>query len=167
MNNISWDDIYQQLYPSLYSSVLNYVRHAQDAEDIVQTAFMRVWNNLDRGGCIRSFKDYLYRTTHHLAIDCIHQRQRTPYDDTCEEHLEKLTTVPDFFEDLADREERSRLLEKVEAAWATLTPCSQEALSLYYYPRLKDKNAIPTETNQIGSRARHGVRTLKRKLHVI
>ena len=165
MNDISWNDAYEQYYHPLYCHVIKYVRHTEDAEDITQASFLRVWKQVHCNKDIQSLKDYLYRTAYHLAIDCVHQRHHVNLEDIGERPLEELAAVPDFSEELADDEERSQLLEKAAAAWATLKPSAKEALSICYdgFTHAPCSQPLEVQTKQVGYRAYHGMKKIRKK----
>ena len=52
---------------------LRIVGSAEDAEDLVEDAFMRVWQDIDRGVDIGNFKAFMYRTVRNRCISFLRQ----------------------------------------------------------------------------------------------
>lgn len=61
--------LYQTMRPSLRWYVHRLVGSTSDAEDLVQLAFLKVFDELRRNTQIQNLRSWLYRVTHNLAID--------------------------------------------------------------------------------------------------
>lgn len=86
------------------------VRHDDDLDDVVQDAFVRAWENLDRFDPARPFGPWIARIGVNLALDRI--RRRGVRDEVDDEMLE---TVP-VLDDALDGVDHRELLDHVEAA---------------------------------------------------
>lgn len=74
---LSADDLQEKLvalYVTLHPALLNYVRQivhsSADAEDIVQTAFLKAFDQAQLNR-IENLRSWIYRVAHNLAIDSI------------------------------------------------------------------------------------------------
>lgn len=110
--------IYQNLAPSVYRIGFAYMKNKQDAEDVVQEAFLRL---LKHGGDfpgLESVKAWLLVTASNLCRDKLRRHSRRELD-------------IDQFPQLAapDREEDRRVLEAVLA----LPDRLKDAVYLFYY----------------------------------
>jgi RNA polymerase sigma-70 factor (ECF subfamily) len=69
-----------QLYQTLRSPLRWYGYHllgsASDAEDLVQLAFLKVFDQLKRQGQVQNPRNWLYRIVHNLAIDELRRLHR-------------------------------------------------------------------------------------------
>jgi RNA polymerase sigma-70 factor (ECF subfamily) len=78
---------------SLYRFARVVLRDPQDAEDVVQTAFLRLLNHLNRGGNRSNLKAWLFAVTANLCHDQLRRRRRwIPW---LPEHDRLLTVPPD------------------------------------------------------------------------
>ncbi len=105
----------------------------ESAEEVVQDAFLRLWNGArDWQGRAR-FTTWFYRVVHNLAIDELRRRRRAyePLD----EALEDPTPTP------VERLESERRAARVRAALATLPQRQRTALVLSHYENLPQAEA--------------------------
>jgi len=66
--------LYARMRPSVVAYVFRLVGSTGDAEDILQLAFLSLWDQLQRDVEIRNVRSWIYRVVHNLALD--HQRAR-------------------------------------------------------------------------------------------
>lgn len=69
------ESIVAELYVKLRPALLNYVYHLvhsnSDAEDLIQLAFLHLFESLERGNVIENPRAWLYRVAHNFSIDGI------------------------------------------------------------------------------------------------
>ena len=58
----------------LYGFVLNLTKSPDDAEDILQETFLRIWQTKENLSLETSFKSYLYTIAHNLIIDSFRKK---------------------------------------------------------------------------------------------
>jgi RNA polymerase sigma-70 factor (ECF subfamily) len=63
--------------PKLQAYVSQIVGNAEEARDLVQEAFIRVWSNLGQYNPDFRFSTWLFRIAHNLAIDQLRRRRQT------------------------------------------------------------------------------------------
>ena len=117
----------------LYSAALYVLRNEQDAEDVIQEAFLRLWKFPGR---IEPAKvpAWLHRVVHNLCIDQTRRRksQRKHLGRPDEFAMETLRAEPETRpEELTA--EQDELLE----AMGTLTPETRSILVMHYFQGLK------------------------------
>ena len=71
----------------LFRFAFSSLRNREQAEDVVQESFARVWEKVKTVDFAKA-KSYLFTTAHHAMIDEVRQRQRTS-------DIEELTTFAD------------------------------------------------------------------------
>jgi len=75
--NADASDVVTELYTKLRSGLVSYVYHltgsTRDAEDLVQIAFLQLFDRLKDREQIRNVRGWLYRVVHNLAIDEVRQ----------------------------------------------------------------------------------------------
>jgi RNA polymerase sigma factor (sigma-70 family) len=69
---------------AVYRFILKNLRHEADAEDVVQTAFERLWTNHEGISC-ESAKSFLFTTAYRAMIDLTRKNKRTAYSETLPE----------------------------------------------------------------------------------
>lgn len=117
----------------LYSAALYVLRNEQDAEDVIQEAFLRLWRFPGR---IEPDKvpAWLRRVVHNLCIDQTRRRksQVRHLGHPDEAALELLQTEP-----AAEPEELAVPQQELLDALSTLTPETRSILVLHYFQGLK------------------------------
>lgn len=109
----------------------NMVPSDEDAQDLVQEAFLRVFRSLERFDFQHEFATWLYRIVTNLAID--HLRKRRPAVSTTglPEEDEGELDLPDPREERpSDRIEASETAEEVQECLKSLAPHFQSVLVL-------------------------------------
>ncbi len=83
------EDRVVELYATMRPSLLGYAYHVVgstgDAEDLVQNAFLKLFDQLKRDANIQNLRSWLYRVVHNLAID--HVRRKGSRESTQAEWL--------------------------------------------------------------------------------
>lgn len=72
---------------NVYRFILKNLRHEDDARDIVQASFEKMWMNRDKIENDRS-KAYLFTVAYHQMIDLIRKNKRVRLEDTFSSSLE-------------------------------------------------------------------------------
>ena len=104
----SLEVLVRQYLKVIYSFVFRYVGNAEDAEDITQEVFVRVWRNLKRFNQKQSFKTWLFAIAKNAALDFLKKKKAIPFSEFENEEGENMIT-----ETLADPSPLSQeLLEK-------------------------------------------------------
>uniref|UniRef100_A0A832MLI3 RNA polymerase sigma factor n=1 Tax=Eiseniibacteriota bacterium TaxID=2212470 RepID=A0A832MLI3_UNCEI len=110
----AYRDLVQRYQRQVYSLALRMVRSAEDAEDITQETFVRVFRNLDRYDPRRPFTAWLFTIAARLCIDAIRRRRHRPValvqreEGTDEERIVEVEDPGPGPEDLASRQEEER-----------------------------------------------------------
>ncbi len=122
----------QKFYASAYRMVLN----KQEAEDIVQEGFLKIWNNpklwkKDKGA---KFTTWFYRIIMNLCLDYLRKGSRVGYVEDFDA-IEDDTVSQE--KTLVDKEQQKML----NSAIATLPEKQRMALTLCFYEGLSNKEA--------------------------
>ncbi len=146
-------------YDLVYRVVWRVTSGHADSADIVQEAFLKLWNNpaqVRQGGALRG---WLIRVATNLAIDRARRKQGSNID----EQPEIVATGPDALDQvLADRSAR-----EIESALARLPERQRLALSLVYYENMSNIEAAASmeiSVDAIESLLARGRRALKADL---
>jgi RNA polymerase sigma-70 factor (ECF subfamily) len=154
---------------SVYSFAVRFVGSKNDAEDIAQDTFVKVWKNLKQYSRQSArFRTWLMRVARNTAIDYLRKRKHIPFSKFEDDEGQNfLTDTPDdspLPEELLmlaqDKKEAERMILK-------LSPPYREVLLLYYGNDLtfEDVAAIlDTSVNTIKSRHRRAIAILRNLL---
>ena len=122
----TWDEIVEQHSARVYRLAYRLTGNRQDAEDLTQEVFVRVFRSLDTY-TPGTFGGWLHRITTNLFLDQARRKQRIRFDALSEERADKLSSpgpTPDTA--YADR----TFDDDVEQALATLPPDFRAAVVL-------------------------------------
>lgn len=89
MTEKEYNDCVTQYADNVFRYLLKNLRHEEDAKDIVQGAFEKLWINREKV-ITDTAKSYLFTIAYHLMIDHTRKYKRVVYKETIEEG--KLTT---------------------------------------------------------------------------
>ena len=143
-------DAFEQLVRAYDQSVLrlamNLLRSQEDARDVFQEAFLRVYRSIDAFRFDCSFHTWLYRIVTNICLDYLRKRKVRKEDpavvDTPDGPLDRMN---DFEEEAAHADpERSlwnrQLGRRIERALVSLTPRERMVFELRHYQGLRLRN---------------------------
>jgi RNA polymerase sigma factor (sigma-70 family) len=159
----SWDDIVREHSARVYRLAYRLTGNRQDAEDLTQEVFVRVFRSLStfRPG---TFEGWLHRITTNLFIDQDRRRQRIRFDalpDDVNDKLEGLLPSPDreLFDDMFDADIESALAALPPEFRAAVVLCDVESLS---YEEIAD--VLDVKIGTVRSRIHRGRSMLRAAL---
>jgi RNA polymerase sigma-70 factor, ECF subfamily len=127
---------------------LNLMHSAEDAQDVYQEAFLRVYRNLQRFRFECGFYTWLYRIVTNVCLDHLRRRRSRPEEQPPRIAASQSAEAPaaDFFE--LQRETRAQanpernllgqeIGQKIDAAMATLSPRERMVFEMKHYQGLK------------------------------
>jgi RNA polymerase sigma-70 factor, ECF subfamily len=143
-------DAFEQLVRAYDQSVLrlalNLLRSQEDARDVFQEAFLRVYRNIDTFRFDCSFHTWLYRIVTNICLDYLRKRKVRKEEpavvDTAEGPMDRMN---DFEEAGAHADpERTmwnrQLSHRIEGALGLLTPRERMVFELRHYQGLRLRN---------------------------
>src|SRR5689334_7065088 len=143
-------DAFEQLVRAYDQSVLrlamNLLRSPEDARDVYQEAFLRVYKNLDSFRFDCSFHTWLYRIVTNICLDQLRKRKvRKEEPSVVETPDGPLDRMDAFEEEGADSDPERRLWnrqlkQKIETALEDLTPRERMVFELRHYQGLRLRN---------------------------
>jgi RNA polymerase sigma-70 factor, ECF subfamily len=127
---------------------LNILRKPEDARDVYQEAFLKIYKNLPRFRFECSFYTWTYRIVTNVCLDHLRRRSSRPEDQAPElaSNLNGDTMAGDFFDRqqdqgaLSDPERRMRGIEigrRISSALDLLTPRERMVFEMKHYQGLK------------------------------
>jgi RNA polymerase sigma-70 factor (ECF subfamily) len=143
-------DAFEQLVRTYDQSVLrlamNLLRSPEDARDVYQEAFLRVYRNLDSFRFDCSFHTWLYRIVTNICLDQLRKRkvrkEETAVVETSDGVIDRMES---YEEEAAEANpERSmwnrELKQRIESALKGLTPRERMVFELRHYQGLRLRN---------------------------
>jgi RNA polymerase sigma-70 factor (ECF subfamily) len=110
-----------QYADNVYRFIVKNLKHTEDAQDVVQSAFEKLWVNREQVENAKA-KSYLFTIAYHQMIDHLRKVKRMHYKEEIPEHAAGADTQP------------SRYLRKtLEEALATLTDTQRSLVMLKDY----------------------------------
>ena len=150
----------------IYSFVYRYTGSGQDAEDITQEVFVKVWRNLKKFDQQRSFKTWIFAIAKNTSIDLLKKKKAIPFSEFENEAGENMIT-----ETLADPSplphellEKAGMAQMLTSAMDTLSPKYRMVLFLRYNDHFNFREiaeSLGEPLNTIKSRHRRALVNLK------
>ncbi len=121
----AFDHLFSVYKSRLYAFVVGYLKIEEDAKELVQDVFVKVWENRHHIDTCRSFNAYLFTITKNTVLDYFRKKaNERNYLDYIREHV---GLVVDSFE---EKIEYADLLEKAESVIEDLPPRQKEIFQM-------------------------------------
>lgn len=145
----AFDELYRIYSIRLYRFAFSILKSADDAEEVVQNTFFKIWDQREKIQSSQVLKAYIFTIAYHLIIDLI--RSRLKEKKYREVILEKATTNYDIEESI----EFGDLLDRIDTIVKDLPP---RKLEIYHLSRVNhlshneiaEKLGISTKTVENG-----------------
>ena len=146
-NRAAFEELVRRYDRDVLRLALNLMKRTEDARDVYQEAFLKVYRNLHRFRFECSFYTWLYRIVTNVCLDHLRRRQARPEDQAPEMHVTHYEEGgTDFFE--RQKEHRPTLdperhlagieiKAKLAAAMKTLSPRERIVFEMKHYQGLK------------------------------
>lgn len=144
------EQLYSRYGRVVYGLALRMLSSAEQAEDIVQETFWRVWRRaatFQRGSGL--FAPWLFGIARNLCIDELRRRQSRPALNQVEDQV--LTAIPDpqpAIDELTWETERRRL---ISVALGELPPDQRQVIELAYFAGLSQREIAEQLANPLGT----------------
>ncbi len=162
-------EAFEQLVERYEPKIMRYARkfllERDDAQDLVQEVFFKIYANIRSFDATRKFSSWIYRIAHNEFLNAIEKRGSGRFVSLFDFDI---FLPPLFAKETADEEvNRKELKNLLESKLAKLDPKYREPLILYYfeelgYQEIADVLKIPVST--VGIRLRRGREILKKNL---
>ncbi len=130
----AFGELMQAYHQRVYGILIGMVRQADDARDLSQLAWIKVWKKLDTFKGQADFYTWLYRVTTFVGLDFIRKRNRKREVDLLDEMQPDRDTDSDVAPSVLSRPDRvaqqNEIRDVFDAALATLSPEHRTALML-------------------------------------
>ncbi len=163
----SLDELVRRYAGHIYNFIYQYIRLPQEAEDLTQDTFFKVWRNLGKFDVKRKFKVWLFQIARNTVFDFLRKKKAQVMTDLGDEETgeyEAPDTGPLPEEIFAKKENELKARRIIES----LPPIYQSVLSLYYlndmnFREIADALGEPLDT--VKARHRRAMLKLKNELN--
>ena len=150
-NRRAQESLYQAFYGKMMGVSLRYTRNRDQAEDIVQDAFLKVFASLERYDFKGSFEGWVRRIVVNTAIDMFRKKKNDFILLGNDQSVEDYAEVEDQTED--DDDQPQFKASQVIEAMALLSPAYQTIFNLYVFEKMThqqiaDKLGISSGTSK-------------------
>ena len=151
--------ISERYHETLYWHIRKLVKRHQDADDVLQNTYIRIFNGLKSFGFRSSVKTWCYRIAYNESMRLLQKQQKLAHtngDGELTDHLDNLTADPYFDLDsvsFAFHESLIKLPEK-----------QQRIFQMKYFDELtfdEISRTLDLSLNTVASRYRYGLQKLK------
>jgi len=116
---LAFEEIYRQHIDLVYNMALHYVRNVEEAEEITQDVFVKVYFNLSKYRFEADLKTWIYRITINASLDSIRKskRGRSIFISWSEDEVSEKSLISDFknpLSELVNQEALNGLLNKID-----------------------------------------------------
>ena len=130
----SLEVLIRQYLKPIYNFVYKYVGNSQEAEDITQEVFVKVWRNLKKFDQQKSFKTWIFSIAKNTAIDSLKKKKVIPFSEFENEYgentiLETLADPAPLPQELLEQQGMAQILS---SAMDKLVPKYRMVLFLRY-----------------------------------
>ena len=159
MTEKDYNDCVKQYADNVYRFILKNLRHEEDARDVVQTAFEKLWRSRQEVDPDKS-KSYLFTVAYHQMIDHIRKTKKTYLKEEFNENT-RITSTPvnnlkkvleKALDTLSDTQRSLVLLKDYEGysyeEIGTITGLNESQVKVYLYrARVQLKNYLVSPEN--------------------
>jgi len=125
-DRVAFYNIYERYSKRLYGFVLRYIKLKEDAEEIVQVVFVKIWESRNKIDAYASFESFLFTIAYNTTISLLRKRtNEKKYLD----HLKSLQHPVNSL-NLIDEIHFNELNERVQSLLDELTPRQKEIFQL-------------------------------------
>ena len=121
MTELHYNECVKQYADNVYRFILKNLRHPEDAQDVVQGAFEKLWINREQVDAEKA-KSYLFTIAYHQMIDHLRKVKRMHYKDEIPEQALGTEDQP-----------KNYLKKTLQEALATLTETQRNLVMLKDY----------------------------------
>lgn len=125
-DRVAFYHIYERYCKRLYSFVLKYIKQKEDAEEIVQEVFVKIWESRNKIDAYSSFESFLFTVAYNATISLLRKRAS---ESKYIEHIKSLQHINNS-PDLIDEIHFNELNNKVQSLLNELTPRQREIFQL-------------------------------------
>ena len=113
-NHIAYEQLFDKWYEPLCRYAYSILRDIDDAEDVVQKAFCKLWDQRKTLNIQSSINSYLYRIVHNDCLNVV--QQQTSHKEHNLNYISKMSSSTDFVNEHLAANELQTAIDKALAA---------------------------------------------------
>jgi RNA polymerase sigma-70 factor (ECF subfamily) len=156
-DKIAFDTIYNKYCHKLHEFVMAYLKQEEDAEEIVQEVFIKIWNSRRKIDVYASFESFLFTIAYNATISLLRKRLT---ESKSREYLKSLQQI-DAADQVIDELQYKELEHKVQSLLKQLPPRQRQIYHLSREEGLTHKEIARELNISISTVNNHLVTTLK------
>ncbi|MCG6190145.1 RNA polymerase sigma factor [Maribellus maritimus] len=125
-DRVAFYNIYEKYSKRIYAFVYRYIKQEEDAEEIVQEVFVKIWNLRETIDENSSFDSYLFTIAYNTTINLFRKRLREKKYLENLKSLQQITASPDIIDEI----QFSELDATIQNLLNRLTPRQKEIFQL-------------------------------------
>jgi RNA polymerase sigma-70 factor, ECF subfamily len=157
--------LYDRYARAVFSFAVRIVRDGRIAEEVLQEAFMRSWQQSGRFELNRgNFASWLLSITHNLAIDEVRKSQRRPQKADMVDITDVLRSEVDTTVNIEEAAEATELRGVIRGAMSQIPDAQRQVIELAYFEGLSQREIAAFLNEPLGTiktRMRLGMQKLK------
>ncbi len=164
------EELVRRYLPLIYSFSRRYSGNTDNASDIAQEVFVKVWKNIKKFDQSKNFKSWIFTIAKHAALDWLKKRNAVPFsllqEKKEDEGFEESIADPNQLSAI-DRIYQESLSRELALAIGKLQPKYSQVINLYHNQDLnfREISEILSESiNTVKSRYRRGLDLLRKLL---
>ncbi len=123
---MAFDAIYNKYCRKLHGFVLMYLKQEEDAEEIVQEVFIKIWNSRDKMDVYASFESFLFTIAYNATMSLLRKRMTEAKSREYLKSVQQIEGAEEVIEELQFKE----LNDQLESLLERLTPRQKEIFHL-------------------------------------
>jgi RNA polymerase sigma-70 factor (ECF subfamily) len=125
-DKVAFYNLYERYSKRLYGFVLKFIKQEEDAEEIVQEVFIKIWEARNKIDVYSSFESFLFTIAYNATMSLFRKKISE------KKYLDHLKSLQQFEKapDLTDEIDFNELNEKVQSLLNELTPRQKEIFQL-------------------------------------
>ena len=125
-DRVAFYNIYERYSKRLYGFVLRYIKQKEDAEEIVQEVFVKIWESRNTIDAYSSFESFLFTIAYNTTISLLRKRTNE------KKYLEHIKSLQQFTNspNLIDEIQFNELNDRVQSLLYELTPRQKKVFQL-------------------------------------
>jgi len=153
---VAFYHIYERYCKRLYGFVLRYIKQEQNAEEIVQEVFIKIWKARDKIDVYSSFESFIFTIAYNSTISMFRKKTK---EKKYMEHLRSLQQV-EKAPNLTDEIYFNELNDQVQTLLNELTPRQKEIFQLSREKGLSHEEIAKKLNITVNTVKKHMVNTL-------
>jgi RNA polymerase sigma-70 factor (ECF subfamily) len=125
-DRVAFYHIYERYSKRLFGFVLRYIKQKEDAEEIVQEVFVKIWESRNKIDAYSSFESFLFTIAYNTTISLLRKRSSEKIYLEYLKSLQQCANSPDLIDEIQYNE----LNNRVQTLLNELTPRQKEIFQL-------------------------------------